>query len=145
MQKVSTAESSRIVYWEMITWKDQVFKSKLRSTVEIEQRQLPSHTQAYWFLTELRWPTDGTMTTFFSWKIFPLHVVNIFHMKKLFISWQISLSRQNVFADDKTFYFSWRNYFFGERLNFVNCWKRTGSCAHKHIKFKLGITLQPLP
>lgn len=119
MQNVSTAESSRIVYWEMITWKDQVFKSKLRSTVEIEQRQLPSHTQAYWFLTELRWPTDGTMTTFFSWKIFPLHVVNIFHMKKLFISWQISLSRQNVFADDKTFYFSWQNYFF---------WRETELC-----------------
>ena len=143
MQNVSTAECSRIVYWEMITWKDQVFKSKLRSIIEIEQRQLPSHTQAYWFLTELQWPTD-TMTTFFSWKIFPLHVVNIFHMKKLFISWLISLSRQNVFADDKTFYFSWRNYFFWREIELCELLE-THRQQHKHIKFKLGITLQPLP
>ena len=128
----------------MITWKDQVFKSTLRSTVEIEQRQLPSHTQAYWFLTELRWPTD-TMTTFFSWKIFPLHVVNIFHMKKL-LSSDLSLCRDKTFLLlTKLFIPRDKTTFFGERLNFVNCWKRTGNSAQKHIKFKLGITLQPLP
>lgn len=143
MQNVSTAERSRIVYWEIITWKDQVFTSNLRSTVEIEQRQLPSHTQAYWFLTELQWPTD-TMTTFFSWKIFPLAVVNIFHIKKTFyLVTYLSVETkrfcwwQNVLFLVTTLLF-WQETELGELLE-------THRQQHKHIKFKLGITLQPLP
>lgn len=111
MQNVSTAERSRIVYWEIITWKDQVFTSNLRSTVEIEQRQLPSHTQAYWFLTELQWPTD-TMTTFFSWKIFPLAVVNIFHIKN-FLSRDLSLCR------DKTFLLMTKRFISRDNITFL--------------------------